>query len=218
MSEAPARTISQSIRDQRRDRIVQAAKAVFFETGYSAASMSMIAARLGGSKATLYAYFKSKEELFRAIVEDQCAEVQDAVESVDGDGDVRRRLMDLGLRLTTLLMSESTVRTLQLLAEEAARTPELARLFLEVGLERGEAVLTAFFAEAQHKGLLDLPDPASAAKQFVALVKGHLHFKLMLGLGQSVSEADKRRQVEDAVDMFLRAYGVKAGGSNAPGA
>ena len=48
-------------RDQRREAILQVAREVFFEYGYSAASMSTIAARLGGSKGTLYNYFKNKE-------------------------------------------------------------------------------------------------------------------------------------------------------------
>jgi len=209
MSEAPARTISQSIRDQRRDRIIQVAKSVFFETGYSAASMSMIAARLGGSKATLYAYFKSKEDLFRAIVEDQCEEVQSAVDAADGGEDLRKTLTELGYKLSNLLMSDSTIRTLQLLAEEGPRAPELARSFLEAGPQRGEARLTEFFSQAKERGLLDVDEPGVAAKQFMSLVKGNLHFKRMLGLLPDTTQEEINREVEGAVDMFLRAYGVR---------
>ena len=39
------------------------------ELGYERTSMSEIAARLGGSKATLYSYFPSKEELFFGVVQ-----------------------------------------------------------------------------------------------------------------------------------------------------
>jgi len=42
-----------SKRDQRREVILNVAREVFFEEGFSAASMSMIAAPLGGSKGTL---------------------------------------------------------------------------------------------------------------------------------------------------------------------
>lgn len=52
----------------RRLLILQAAKAAFEEPGYEQASMSDIAARGGGSKATLYNYFKSKDELFQALM------------------------------------------------------------------------------------------------------------------------------------------------------
>ena len=60
-------------RDQRREAILEVAREVFTEEGYAAASMSTIAARLGGSKGTLYNYFKSKEELFGAYVREGAA-------------------------------------------------------------------------------------------------------------------------------------------------
>src|ERR1700722_18233744 len=66
-------------RDQRREHIINVAREIFFEQGYSAASMSRIAARLGGSKGTLYNYFKSKEELFEAQVRDMCSYAADRI-------------------------------------------------------------------------------------------------------------------------------------------
>jgi AcrR family transcriptional regulator len=57
-------------KDVRRQAIMQIARDIFLEEGYAAASMSAIAARLGGSKGTLYNYFASKEELFKAVIQD----------------------------------------------------------------------------------------------------------------------------------------------------
>jgi len=210
MMQAPAQTISQAIRDQRRERIIQAARAVFFEHGYAAASMSMIAQRLGGSKGTLYAYFKSKEELFAAIVTDQCGQVQDVVEAQYGDADVRQTLTNIGLKIIELLMSEPFVRLLQLLVEEGPRSPELSELFMAAGPRQGEQRMAEFFAEAQADGRLDIPDPTTAARQFSALLKGNLHFKRTLGLIDQPTPEAIRQEVDDAVEMFMRAYGVKA--------
>ena len=44
------------------------AREIFLTEGYGAASMSAIAAAVGGSKGTLYTYFKSKSELFGEVV------------------------------------------------------------------------------------------------------------------------------------------------------
>ena len=52
----------------RRETILEIARDMFFTEGYAAVSMSAIAARLGGSKGTLYNYFASKEELFSAVM------------------------------------------------------------------------------------------------------------------------------------------------------
>jgi AcrR family transcriptional regulator len=52
---------------EKKSVIVRIAAEMFDELGYERASMSAIAARVGGSKATLYRYFMSKEELLRAV-------------------------------------------------------------------------------------------------------------------------------------------------------
>ena len=54
-------------RDERRDGILDVARDCFLADGYAATSMSTIAARLGGSKGTLYNYFKSKDEVYLAL-------------------------------------------------------------------------------------------------------------------------------------------------------
>jgi AcrR family transcriptional regulator len=77
-------------RDARREAILDVAREVFMDEGYAAASMSTIAARLGGSKGTLYNYFKSKDELFTAYVRRHCAWQEDAMFSLLDDGEDHR--------------------------------------------------------------------------------------------------------------------------------
>lgn len=55
--------------DARRQAIVTAAWDVFRENGFERTTMSEISERVGGSKATLYGYFQSKEQLFAAALE-----------------------------------------------------------------------------------------------------------------------------------------------------
>src|ERR1700751_5239834 len=55
--------------DERRQAIVAAAWEVFRQNGFERTTMSDISERLGGSKATLYGYFQSKEQLFAAALE-----------------------------------------------------------------------------------------------------------------------------------------------------
>jgi AcrR family transcriptional regulator len=56
-------------RAERRERILWAAKRVMLERGLDEASMDDVAACAGATKPTVYAHFKSKDELFRAVVE-----------------------------------------------------------------------------------------------------------------------------------------------------
>lgn len=55
-------------KEQRRNDIVDAAEAVFYEKGIDKATMDDVAERAELSKGTLYLYFKSKDELFHAII------------------------------------------------------------------------------------------------------------------------------------------------------
>ena len=54
-------------RSQAREKIISAAAACFAEKGYSGCSVQDIADRAGMSKGALYVYYKSKEELFKAM-------------------------------------------------------------------------------------------------------------------------------------------------------
>ena len=54
-------------KEARPGEIVDAALEVFAEKGFAAAKLDDIASRAGISKATLYLYFETKEEIFRAV-------------------------------------------------------------------------------------------------------------------------------------------------------
>ena len=56
-------------KDQRRQRIIWAAKSMFLEKGFDAANMDDVAARAGTTKPTVYAHFATKEALFAAVVD-----------------------------------------------------------------------------------------------------------------------------------------------------
>ncbi len=201
--------ISQTIRDQRRDRILQVAREVFFEEGFNAATMSTIAARLGGSKATLYAYFKNKEDLFDAIIEDQCSVIEKMFMLEEDGVDIRTTLTALGRELVTAMSSDQAVRTIQLIIEESRRNPELARRFDAAGPKVGSERLAAYLAGAHARGEIDAPDSAHAAGVLATLLKGELHFRRMLGLEPEPTPELVEQLVESAVTNFLTAYARK---------
>jgi TetR/AcrR family transcriptional regulator len=55
-------------KEQRREEIINAAQKVFFEKGLQTATMDDIADSAEVSKGTLYLYYKSKEDLYLAVV------------------------------------------------------------------------------------------------------------------------------------------------------
>jgi AcrR family transcriptional regulator len=198
-----------SQRDLRRDTIMNVAREVFFEHGYSATSMSAIAARLGGSKGTLYNYFKNKQELFEAQVRDMCGSAADYIEARAVPGPPAETLTVVGREYLQHLFSERSVKMFRILVAEAQRSPELGRLFYEVGPARGRRGLEEYFRSAMARGALEVPDCGLAAEQFLSLCKGSTHLQFMLNLIPIPSPEELRLQVGHAVRAFMTLYGPK---------
>jgi AcrR family transcriptional regulator len=194
-------------RDERRETILKVAREVFFEQGYTAASMSTIAARLGGSKGTLYNYFKSKEELFEAQVRERCGEAADRILEVSVEGEPAETLTRLGEQYLGHLYSEETVQMFRILVAEAQRSPELARVFYEVGPARGQQGLQNYLEAADARGRVHIPNCALAAEQFLSLCKGRSHLQFLLNLIPPLTPAQIRLQISQAVTAFMRLYG-----------
>jgi AcrR family transcriptional regulator len=202
------RELSPTIRQSRRDRILQVATEVFFADGYAAATMSTISHRLGGSKATLYAYFPSKDDLLEAIMRRQCGTLFAALEAADALPGLPARLLHLGAAFLRVMVSDAGVRTLQLGIEAARDQPDLARRFEEAAMRPVDAQLTDLLALAAARGEIDAPDPAAAARAFFSLLRGDLHFRRLLNLIPEPDAASLDAEVRAAVTVFLRAFGA----------
>ena len=66
-------------RSDTRSRLRELALQLFAEQGYEQTSLREIAERLGVTKAALYYYFKSKEDIVRSLVEDYMAQIDDLI-------------------------------------------------------------------------------------------------------------------------------------------
>ena len=88
----------------KRRQIMDGARAIFLTQGFDAASMGEIARAAGVSKGTLYVYFENKEQLFEAIVHEQCMVQAEGLFDLDPtDGDVEAVLTKLGIAFVNFL-------------------------------------------------------------------------------------------------------------------
>lgn len=195
-------------RDSRREAILDVAQDVFLDEGYAAASMSTIAARLGGSKGTLYNYFKSKDELFEAFVQRRCVWHHDALFGEPGAQDLRAALTHFARAYVRVTLSDVSLRTLRLIIAEAERSPEIGRLFYENGPKRGAERLGERMAEWAGAGLLDIEDPVAAAQFFMGLCKGRYHMQRLCNAMPELTPAQVEQEADRAVRTFLRTYGT----------
>jgi AcrR family transcriptional regulator len=193
-------------REDRRDAILDVAYECFVAEGYGATSMSTIAARLGGSKGTLYNYFKSKEELFEAFVRRSCSRLWMQLDDPPDAGGARERLVKMAVDFINHLLAPEALAIYRLVMGEGERFPELARLFYEAGPRAGIAHFAEIINGFMDQGLLRRADPTVAAHHFKDLAMSGLHNLRLWGVIGDPSPAERRRRAEVAVDTFLRAY------------
>ncbi|MDB5395167.1 MAG: transcriptional regulator, TetR family [Rhodospirillales bacterium] len=194
-------------RGARREAILGIAREVFSAEGYAAASMSHIASRLGGSKGTLYNYFKSKEELFAAHVQDQCeCRVAEAFAPPLVGDDPVDILAGLAERVLTALLADEATAFYSLIVSEAQRNPSVGQAFYESGPSKGIRRVADYLESAQAKGQIASDDCVMAAEEFLGLVQSGLHFKRVLNIIPQPSADEIRAKARRAAETFMRAY------------
>lgn len=192
----------------RRATIVETATDAFLERGYAATCMSGIACALGGSKATLWSHFASKEALFVAVVDTLINRYEDEVDRLLGRQDFSLpALRSFCLSFLEQLLRERSNRLYRLIIGEGERFPELGRIFRERGPVRMQAYLARFFATAF------APEEAERLARivFCALVGFRAN---TLFLPQPIPRAE----IEDFVDGLLARLRFSEAAAAAPAA
>lgn len=193
-------------RVDRRDAILDVAYDCFVADGYGLTSMSTIAARLGGSKGTLYNYFKSKEELFSAVVRRSCVRLQGRLNAAAPDGELRTTLVCRAMGILDHLLSPEAIAIHRIVIGEGERFPELARLFYEAGPRIGFTNTAQLIETLMARGLLRKADPALATHQFKDLALSGVFNLRLWGFMDDLTPEERQARAETAVDTFLRAY------------
>lgn len=194
----------------KRRQIVQGARTIFLQHGFDAASMNDIARAAGVSKGTLYVYFENKEQLFEAIVHEECHVHAEGTFNFDhSDHDVEGTLARLGTAYVEFLCRPEKASALRTVVAIADRMPEIGKVFYETGPAVGIARLAAYLAAQSQAGVIAVDDCELAAAQFLDACQSTL-FKPVLFNFRAAPQADAiARVVGTAVQTFLRAYWAK---------
>ena len=194
--------------EARRQAILEAAAEVFQEMGFERASMADITARVGYSKATLYSYFASKEELFYEVMTQATeSEFQLTHEALDPEvADIEPALRQFGERLLALLYSPQVQAVRRLVVAEAGRS-DLGRRLYELGPARSLEVLAAFLQDAMDEGKLQPSDPRVAGLHLRGLLEAEWLDRVLFQTVERPTRKQVAEAVERAVAVFMAAYG-----------
>ena len=193
--------------ESKRQAIIKAAAEVFREVGYDRASMSDIRARVGGSKATLYNYFPSKEKLFFEVMHDQKElELQEIIRALNPAAtDLRQELLDFGQKFLAVLYSPDAIAIRRLTVAES-RHSNIGKMSFEHATLPNEKHVAAFLRRVMKRGALRMSDPKPAAMHLLSLLESELLQRVLLGVIETVTPETLSSVVQRAVDVFLRGY------------
>jgi len=193
--------------EAKRQAILGAAAEVFREVGFERASMSEIRQRIGGSKATLYSYFPSKEKLFFEVMyqakELELGKITAALNSEASD--LKQELLYFGQRLLTALYAPDTIAIRRLAIAESAKS-QIGKVVFEGSTLPMEQHVAEFLRGAMKRGKLRTGDPKVAAMQLMSLLESEFLQRVLLGVMDSVKPESVRAAVRRAVDTFLSGY------------
>lgn len=192
----------------RREQLIAAAEQLFLRNGFANTSVNAIVREAGGSLATLYAEFGSKEALFESVLS------QRAERFFPEEGAEPRRALDAQTELRALathmlkrMLSDDGLAVYRIAVHEAPHFPALRKAMLEVampGLLSRTAGYLKLLASRHALRLDERNDATTVASQFIALVQGQLVFKA--ACGAQINARMRATHVQNAVDAFLKMY------------
>jgi AcrR family transcriptional regulator len=192
----------------RRKAIVAAAREVFLERGYANSSIDAVVERSGGSKATVYQMFGSKEGLLGALVADGAEELAHLVEALPLDAGLEDSLRSFGHGYLSLILRPERLGLFRLVVGECARVPEIGDVFYRSGPQSCGKGMTRFFAGVMARGLVRNADPEATAFQFIHALRGDLYMQVMLNPTRAPTPHEIDKHIDFVVGAFLDGYRV----------
>ena len=191
--------------DAKRREIVATAWEVFRAKGFEGASMSDVAETLGGSKATLYRYFQSKEQLFTAALEDIIEEAATAAfHHFASDGDLKRRFLNFARAYLNARLTDDSLAVERALVAEGKRSNMGELMRSRFIVPHWRRLATSIDQEMQ-AGRLRRADPMLATWHLRGLIEADIIERGLHG-DRSITAHELETAAVAGVEAFLRAY------------
>ncbi len=195
-------------KEDRPAEITEAALAAFAEKGYAATRVDEVAKRAGVSKGLLYLYFKTKEDLFKAVIRSFLSPRIDALISNIEETELSAEEFLRGPFLAfARSLPKSPARILvKLMIAEGPKHPDLIAWYWDNVVSRALAALRSL----NNRGVDNGEFRESALNEFPQLLVTPVLFSVVwLNIFQPHSSLDTDRFIEAHVEMVLDSIKVK---------
>ncbi len=201
----------------KRETILDAAAELFLKEGYGAASINKLIDRIGGSKATVYGYFYSKERLFESIVESIVEEIPDFINGAQlMDLELREGLMAASQRLLKIATSPRHLALARIVIAETDRFPEIGKIYYERAPQHICEVLTAFIQQCAMRGGFEIAHPRETVESFTGMVLHHQLFRQLCVNPTPPTDREIHQLAARNTNMLLAMLSIKSNAGKDP--
>jgi TetR/AcrR family transcriptional repressor of mexJK operon len=186
-------------------KILDAATELFLKVGYEQTSIDAILLQSGGSKSTLYAYFPTKEDLFRSVIDSVVANSELGT-SLDISANARAVLTEFAVSRQRVVLAPRHRAVVGLVIAERDRFPDLAQIYWERGPQRSGRQLVTYMEALRNREILGIDDAEEAAEFFIGMLFQRWLKHLYYVSSPPPSEALIRARAERVVARFWAAY------------
>jgi len=156
---------------KRRNKILKTALSVFRQNGYSAASMSKIASECGFTKAVLYQYFNSKEELFRALFhESTMTSNLDNLIIEHTNQNLEEVLVKIGYTFMEVFEDEDRLNLIRIVISESLRFPQLGKSMYVNAINMVAEKFASYLQMLSEMGKIECINPKLTARSYFGLL------------------------------------------------
>ena len=188
-------------KEDRPQEITEAAFAAFAEKGYAATRVEEVAKRAGISKGLLYLYFKTKEELFKAVVRSVVMPRVDALEALLDDSEMSAEEFIRGpvLDFMKLIPGSPVSVVIRLMIAEAPKHPDLVEFYWDNVASRGMGALQQLLERGVQNGEFR----RTAVNDLPQLLIAPVMMAVVWGLVFAQRSLDTDKLIETNLDMVL---------------
>lgn len=192
--------------DRRRQAIIKAGRTLFLEKGYEGTTLQDVVKVSGGSLATVYKLFGSKEGLLDAVVFEKVFTAAEVIRDiVNSRNDPATAIREIGAFFRDRWLEENDVALTRIVMARSVSDSEFARRFFERTALHTREVLKGAFEKWQAEGHALTASPALLAQILWAMTVSDMHAEAM---SHGALESLTQDVLEERTSFFLRGAGL----------
>jgi AcrR family transcriptional regulator len=186
----------------KRHDILEAAIELFAKNGFRGTTTRDLATQAGVNEAIIFRHFNTKQELYRAILEEKLSQKQDAhleeFRQLAASGDDQKFLETFGQQF--LERHEGDMTFMRLLMFSALEGHELSEMFL--ASMAGRDPMASYFERRMDEGAFRRMDPHLAARAILGMFVSYIQMQEIFGQ-KKIKTFERNEVVKTFVSIFL---------------